>query len=194
MVRKGVRILVVLGVLAAVVLGAALPIKHKKQALAAAPKYGMQPTPVRVALARRGDLRKARDYLAVVEPIRVADVSARLTATVEKVLHDENEPVKAGDVLVVLDGRQIEDSIATAGAQVEEAQADLASNQATVASLEKIECLLAAGGRAGQGPRRQGRGRWPRTRRPRRTRPTRRRASWTRQGRSPPPSSGRSSP
>jgi RND family efflux transporter MFP subunit len=137
MVRKSVRILIVLGVTAAIVVGAALPIKHKKQELAAAPKYGVQPTPVRATLARQGDLRKVRDYLAVVEPIRVADVSARLTATVEKVLHDENEPVKAGDVLVLLDGRQIEDSIATAGAQIEEAQAELASNQATVASLEK---------------------------------------------------------
>ena len=137
MLRKAIRIVIVLIVVAALVFGGVLLVKHKKKALAAAPKYGMQPVPVRVASARLGDLRTTRDYLAVVEPIRVADVSARVTATVEKVLHDENERVKAGDVLVALDARQIEESIAAAKAQVEQAQADLASNQATLDSLAK---------------------------------------------------------
>lgn len=137
MLNKAIRILIVLIVAAALVFGGVLLVKHKKQALAAAPKYGMQPMPVRVASARLGDLRKTRDYLAVVEPIRVADVSARVTASVEKVLRDENEWVKAGDVLVTLDSRQIEESIAAMKAQVEQTQADLASNQATVDSLER---------------------------------------------------------
>jgi len=137
MLRKAIRILIVLIVAAALVFGGVLLVKHKKQALAAAPKYGMQPMPGRVASARLGDLRKTRDYLAVVEPIRVADVSARVTASVEKVLRDENEWVKAGDVLVTLDSRQIEESIAAMKAQVEQTQADLASNQATVDSLER---------------------------------------------------------
>lgn len=135
--RRAIRLLIVLVVTAALLLGGVLLVKHKKQVLAAAPKYGMQPTPVRVASARRGDLRQTRDYLAIVEPIRVADISARLTATVEKVLHDENEAVKAGEVLVTLDSRQIEESVAAMQAQVEQAQADLASNQATVDSLVK---------------------------------------------------------
>lgn len=137
MVKKGIRILIVLAMVALIIVGSVLLVRHKKQALAAAPRYGMESTPVRVASAHQGLLRESQEYLAVVEPIRVAEVSARLTATVEKVLHDENEPVKAGDVLVVLDGQQIEDSIAAAKAQVKQAQADLASNQATVASLEK---------------------------------------------------------
>ncbi len=137
MVKKSIRIVIVLAVVGLIVVGGLLLVRHKKLALAAAPKYGMQPVPVRVATARQGNLQQTRDYLGVVEPIRLADVSARLTATVEKVLHDENEAVKAGDILVILDGRQIEDSIAAAKAQVEQAQADLASNQATVESLAK---------------------------------------------------------
>lgn len=137
MLKKAIRILIVLIMMAALGFGGVLLVKHKKKALAAAPKYGMQPTPVRVTSARLGDLRRMRDYLAVVEPIRVADVSARVTASVEKVLRDENEWVKAGDVLVTLDSRQIEESIAAMKAQVEQTQADLASNQATVDSLAK---------------------------------------------------------
>jgi RND family efflux transporter MFP subunit len=137
MLRIALRILVVLGVVAAVVGGGLWLVQRKQRALSEAPKYGMQPTPVRVAVARRGALVRKRGYLAVVQPVRVANLSARLTATVEKVLHDENEPVKAGDVLVILDGRQVEESIASMKAQVEQAQADLASNQATAEALAK---------------------------------------------------------
>jgi RND family efflux transporter MFP subunit len=140
MVKKIIRIVIVLAMVALIIVGGVLLVRHKKQALAAAPKYGLQPTPVRVAAAHQGLLLESREYLAMVEPIRVANISARLTATVEKVLHDENETVTggpSGDVLVVLDGKQIEDSIAAAKAQVEQAQADLASNQATVESLDK---------------------------------------------------------
>jgi RND family efflux transporter MFP subunit len=137
MLRIALRILVVLGVAAAVVVGGLWLVQRKQRALAEAPKYGMQPTPIRVAVARRGALVRKRGYLAVVQPVRVANVSARLTATVEKVLHDENEPVKAGDVLVILDERQVQESIASMKAQVEQAQADLASNQATAQALAK---------------------------------------------------------
>jgi RND family efflux transporter MFP subunit len=137
MLRIALRILVVLAVIAAVVGGGFWLVQQKQRALSEAPKYGMQPTPVRVGVARRGALVRKRGYLAVVQPVRVANVSARLTATVEKVLHYENEPVKAGDVLVILDGRQVEESIASMKAQVEQAQADLASNQATAEALAK---------------------------------------------------------
>jgi RND family efflux transporter MFP subunit len=111
MVKKSFRILIMVVAVAVVAGGGFALVKHKKQTLAQAPKFGMQPTPVRVASARRGDLRETRDYLAVVEPIRSVNVSARLTANVEKVSVDENEPVKVGDILVVLDSREIAESI-----------------------------------------------------------------------------------
>jgi len=142
MVKQVIRVVIVLAMAALIIAGGVLLVQRKRQALAAAPKYGLRPVPVRVAAARQGILQESKEYLALVEPIRVANISARLTATVEKVLHDENETVKggpSGDVLVVLDGKQIEDSIAAARAQVEQAQADLASNEATVESLEKSD-------------------------------------------------------
>lgn len=137
MLKKVTRVLTVLIVVAAVVVAGILLVKHKKRKLATAPKYGMLPTPVSVAVARQANLRQTRDYLAVVEPIRIASISARITSTVEKVLHDENDLVKEGDVLAVLDRRQTEQGVATMQAQVEQARADLASNQATVEALAK---------------------------------------------------------
>ncbi|MEA3225754.1 MAG: hypothetical protein U9Q07_07360, partial [Planctomycetota bacterium] len=91
MLKKVTRVLTVLIVVAAVVVAGILLVKHKKRKLATAPKYGMLPTPVSVAVARQANLRQTRDYLAVVEPIRIASISARITSTVEKVLHDEND-------------------------------------------------------------------------------------------------------
>jgi RND family efflux transporter MFP subunit len=137
MIKKSVRILIILVAVAVVAGGGFALVKHKKQTLAQAPKYGMRPTPVRVASARLGDLRETRDYLAVVEPIRSANVSARLTANVDKVSTDENVPAKVGDILVMLDGRQIEESLGAMKAQIAQAQADLKSNEATVESLAK---------------------------------------------------------
>lgn len=137
MARRSIRILITSVAVAVIAGGAVAAVKHKKQMLAQAPRYGMQPTPVRVASARLGDLQETKDYLAVVEPFRSANVSARLTATVDKVLHDENEAVQTGDILVVLDGRQIEESVAAMKAQIAQVQADAASNQATVKSLAK---------------------------------------------------------
>lgn len=137
MLKKSVRILIILVAVAVIAVGGFTLVKHKKQTLAQAPKYGMQLTPVRVASARLGDLREVRDYLAVVEPIRSANVSARLTANVDKVSTDENMPVKAGDILVKLDGRQIEESLGAMKAQIAQAQAELKSNEATAESLAK---------------------------------------------------------
>ena len=129
------RLLIVIAVVGGLVLGARVLIARKKAELAKAPKYDVGPMPVYVVAAKQGTLIEKRDYLAVVEPIRIANISARLTATVEEVLCDEGDVVHSGDVLITLDGREIRDDIASVQAQIEQARADLASNESTVASL-----------------------------------------------------------
>lgn len=130
------RFLLVLLIIAALFLFAAFLVNRKKRQLAQAPKYGVRPIPVRVTTADLGNLSTRIDYLAVVEPVRTANISARLTATVEELLCDEGDAVKAGQVLIVLDGREIENNIAATEANIAQAQSDLAANQATVTSLE----------------------------------------------------------
>jgi len=136
-VKSVVRILVVLIIVAFIVVAGVLLVRRKKRVLAAAPRYGTRPVPVHVATAVRGTLRKTRDYLAVVEPFRTARISARVTGAIDNVLHDENEWVKAGEMLIILDSREVEQALAAAKAQVEQARAQLASNLATVGALEK---------------------------------------------------------
>jgi len=130
------RFLLVLLIVAALFLSAAFLVNRKKMQLAQAPKYGVRPIPVRATTAKLGNLSTGIDYLAVVEPVRTANISARLTATIDELLCDEGEVVKAGQVLIVLDSREIENNIAATEANIAQAQSDLAANQATVASLE----------------------------------------------------------
>jgi len=137
MAKKLLRLLIIVVIVAALVVGAVALVKRKKAALAEAPKYGLRPVPVHVATARVGDLPIQLNYLGIVEPIRLANVSARLTATVEKVFFDEGSRVKAGDLLITLDSRDIEQDIAATEARIAQAQADLAGNEATVEALSR---------------------------------------------------------
>ncbi|MCD6393417.1 MAG: efflux RND transporter periplasmic adaptor subunit [Planctomycetes bacterium] len=131
----GKRIAVLI-ILVVIVLFSVLLIKRKKHQLAGAPKYGMRPIPVRVITAELGSLSTKIDYLAVVAPVQIANVSARLTAVVDKLLCDEGDWVKAGDMLIELDDREIKNDIASVQADIAGAQSELAANQATVTSLE----------------------------------------------------------
>ena len=133
--KKAFRFLVFVVILAALAAGAILVVKKKKEKLAGAPRHGVRPLPVKAVSARRGDLPVRIHYLAVVEPVRRATVSARLTSTVEEVLVDEGDAVRAGDVLLRMDAREIRDGIDAVEARIAGARADLASNQALVVSL-----------------------------------------------------------
>jgi len=130
------RFLLVLLIIAALFLSAAFLVNRKKKQLDQAPKYGVRPIPIRVTTAKLGNLSTRIDYLAVVEPVRTANISARLTATVDKLLCDEGDATNTGQVLIVLDGREIENDIAATEANIAQAQSDLAANQAIVTSLE----------------------------------------------------------
>ena len=128
--------IIILIILAVIVLFAVVLIKRKKRKLASAPKYGMRPVPVRVITAELGSLATNIDYLAVVEPVRIANVSARITATVDKLFCDEGDTVKTGDVLIELDDREIKNDIASVEADIARGQSELAANQSLVVSFD----------------------------------------------------------
>jgi len=118
------------------VAGAAVKqVQRKKQALARAPKFGVGPVPVHVVEARSANVTQSRQYLAVVEPVRTAEVSARLTAEIQSVACDEGDVVQAGAVLGALDSREIQEGIAASEAQIQQSQEDLQASQVLVDSL-----------------------------------------------------------
>jgi len=130
-----IRITAFLLCVAALLAGAALLVHRKKALLGGAPRYGLAPTPVHVVAARRGSLEITRTYLSIVEPVRTATLSARLTSPIESVETDEGKTVRAGEPLIKLDDREISYSIEVVKAQIAQARAELAANEATVAAL-----------------------------------------------------------
>jgi RND family efflux transporter MFP subunit len=135
-VKRTVQIGVSLLLVGGIAFGAALRIGHKTAALADAPTYGVRPMPVHVARARTGDLSVSRGYLAIVEPVRSATLTARVTSLIERVEVDEGDTVHAGQLLVSLDDREIRSTVAAMDAQVAQAEAERQANDATVAALE----------------------------------------------------------
>ncbi len=138
-VRKVIQLIVVILVAAAVVGATAMRIQQKKQSLAKAPKLGVGPIPVHVVEARSGSLSQSRRYLAVVEPLQTAVVSARLAGEIESIACDEGDVVKAGDVMAVLDSREIQAGIAATEAQILQSREDLQASQVLVDSLAASE-------------------------------------------------------
>jgi len=124
-------------VIALIVAGAFVLVKRKKQALAQAPKYGMRPMPIRVVQAESGSLAQHIKYLAVVESLQDAKISARVIATVTQLHCDEGDRVEAGQVLLTLDTQEVQDNLASVEAEIAKVRADLGANEATVVSLRE---------------------------------------------------------
>ena len=135
--QKGLRLLIVVGVVAALVAGGRTLILRKKQSLAQAPTFQLHATLVDTATVVLGDLDKSHDYLAVVEPVKQANVACRVTATIDSVLVDEGDVVSPGQKLVIMDHRQVDAQLTSVEAQIKQAQADLEGNRGTVASLRE---------------------------------------------------------
>ncbi len=133
--KRVITSLVALIVAGLVVAGAVALVKHKKAILASAPRNSVGALPVHTVVAEQGDLTVTQRYLAVVKPIREADIAARVMAHIEEVRCDEGDRVAKGDVLVVLDDKELRQSVQAVKAQVAQAQAELEANKANIKAL-----------------------------------------------------------
>jgi membrane fusion protein, multidrug efflux system len=83
------------------------------------------PTPVVVAAVRRGPLPFRIEAIGTVQPVATVALRSRVDAQIEKIFVADGAAVKAGDILIKLDSRQVE-------AQIKQAQANLARDQAAL--------------------------------------------------------------
>lgn len=93
------------------------------------------PTAVAVEEARPRDLARTVTVTGPVEPIRVVSVNAQMTGTVLRVLVEEGDRVRSGQLMAELDARETT-------AQLERARAVLANAEA---AFERAEQLAASG-------------------------------------------------
>ena len=85
-------------------------------------------TPVRLYTVNRGSLTQVVSAPGEVQPKTDVNISARFTARIEKLPFEEGEDVKAGDIVVELDARELE-------AALKQARARLKSDEARIEGL-----------------------------------------------------------
>ena len=88
------------------------------------------PVNVRTAAVERGPLPYVTEAVGTVQPIASVAIRSRIDAQIESVLVPDGAPVKAGDVLVKLDSRQVE-------AQIKQAEAQLAKDRTVLEQAER---------------------------------------------------------
>lgn len=88
------------------------------------------PVNVRIAKAERGALPLVTEAVGTVQPIASVALRSRIDAQIDAILVPDGAAVKAGDVLVKLDSRQIE-------AQIKQAEATLAKDRTTLEQAER---------------------------------------------------------
>ncbi len=107
----------------------------KQQTLSKAPAFRDRPRPVTVEQARQGEFVQTRSYLAEVESSQNTRLTSRVRARVVHVSVDEGDRVDAGEVLVKLDRREINQRIASLGNDIEQVQAEKRAQEADLKEL-----------------------------------------------------------
>ena len=88
------------------------------------------PVNVRVGKAERGALPLMTEAVGTVQPIASVALRSRIDAQIDTILVPDGAAVKAGDILVKLDSRQIE-------AQIKQAEATLAKDRTALEQAER---------------------------------------------------------
>lgn len=105
------------------------PAKPQSQPMGRGPFGDMGPVPVRLAQAEQGDFAVELKALGTVTAYNTVNVRSRVDGELVKVLFEEGQQVKAGDLLAVIDPRPYQ-------AALQQAQGALQENQAQLKNAE----------------------------------------------------------
>ena len=103
---------------------------ERSNAIAARP-----PVPVDVDTVQRGPLPVRIDAVGIAQPVASVALKTRIDAQIDKVFVADGAQVRAGDILVKLDSRQIE-------AQIKQTEANIAKDEAAVEQATRDQTRL----------------------------------------------------
>ncbi|HBO70188.1 MAG TPA: hypothetical protein DD658_08705 [Deltaproteobacteria bacterium] len=143
------RKMVVLLIAVALVAGAIILVKSKMAEIAALPKPEASISAVRAAVAAPGTLEVSAHYQGSVEPVTKSDVSARISGNLLSVAKREGDPVREGEIVAVIDDRELVERSAAVEAEVLATMQRLAGGRSAYETQKSIyerdEKLFAAG-------------------------------------------------
>jgi multidrug efflux system membrane fusion protein len=139
--RHRLRLLLPLTAVAALV-AVLLPLRESPAAVRKPASAAAAPVPVSLATAERRALPLWIDALGTVTSLNAVSVRPRVDGQLQSVRFTEGQPVKAGDLLAIIDPRPFEVQLAQTQAVLAQEQAKLASNKV---DLERATALAQAG-------------------------------------------------
>ena len=136
-------------VLAAFVLGGGLIVRHKQRELADLPLPAAQPQTVQTATVAEGTLEVTARQLGEVRPFTSADLAPRITGHILSLSKREGDAVARGEIVCVVDDRELADRAGAAEAEVLATQQRLSGDRSAYETQRSVttrdEKLFAAG-------------------------------------------------
>lgn len=140
---------VLIGVVVLLLVAAVVMVRKKKQSLANLAKPAAVATVVQVHAARQGELEVTHRYLGRLEARTRADLAARITGHILGVAKREGDQVRAGEVVVTLDNRELLERTQAIQAEGMAAQQRLAAARSALMTQQAVygrdEKLFSAG-------------------------------------------------
>jgi membrane fusion protein (multidrug efflux system) len=155
--KRAIRLLVYLLILAAIVAasGAGFAWMRARSKKTGAPTAALKAIPVRLAPVSRANLRNVLVLSGNIEPVLQVDLKSKISGRLERLALDsgarveEGTPVKAGEIVAVLEHRDLDAQAAQAGAAVKTAEAGIKAAETARADTQRerrrAENLLAQG-------------------------------------------------
>jgi len=145
MKKKSILLLIAL----LIVIAAVLVLKNKEKKLAALPKPEPPAPTMQVAPVIQGALELSSHYLATIEPFNKSDLSPRITGAILSISKREGDPVRAGELLVTLDDRELQDRSVAVNSEVLATRQRLAGAKSAYTTQKSVyardEALFKAG-------------------------------------------------
>ncbi|MCF8094089.1 MAG: efflux RND transporter periplasmic adaptor subunit [Desulfobacteraceae bacterium] len=104
---------------------AVLLVRHKKAELNSIETVPTPALPVHVCEARQGKISVTEHYLAEIEPVITAELSAQITGSIESVNFDAGDRVEKNEIVAVIDDRKLQKELSSLQAELQGAKADL---------------------------------------------------------------------
>lgn len=97
------------------------------------------PVPVQIAVATREDVPRRIESIGAVQALRTVAIKSQVDGIVAQVHFREGEEVKAGDLLVTLDRRPLENSLRIARADLVNARAEAAKADSDLVRYQRLD-------------------------------------------------------
>ena len=131
------------------IVGAVIIIKTKQNKIANLPKPQAAAPSLQVAKASQGTLEVTAHYLASIEPLTKIDLSSRISGNILSITKREGDQVRQGELLAVIDDRELQDRTVGVNADLLATKQKLAGAQSAYATQKSVygrdEALFKAG-------------------------------------------------